>query len=509
MVRRFIAAAILGITLSCLPGGTQAQAPDEEKISLTSEIFNKIDQEKIKRLAIVPKIISRDSAGENPAFVGELGPLADRLATQLRDEIRKVNDEGNFKITIVPDGVVKAALKGAKAGDLYDESVQSKLRKQADAVILLFTNADAKESTSFKDLEIKTEMLDIRVADQTSEVVNRPDTVQLTLSDAAYAGQSFIVRMVNDSKIQPVNFKPMDGIPEEAAFGVGEDWERIQYAQLEPNEQHPLQDSSNPFAFQVVVNGEPREIWFNPKEDNKAYVALNLDEEFSVRLHNHSNMPVLQSLIIDGQNSISQKPDVSQEENHPIKTDYSRHWYIKPAETYVSIDGYLRQWAGKAGANNSKSNRFKVTISTEAEAVKAGIEDKLGLFTVIVYALRNQGYAEYTQPVPEKILVASKGGESFKLGIGAGAQEDKVIDGKVGERGVMLTAMTVYYVTPKQLDDLKSGAGQSGGNTAGGTQTDKPGPAKVEPAKTQTGTTPGKPIVPGLKTKTVGEETPF
>lgn len=508
MVRRFVAAAILSLTLGCLTGVVQAQAPDEEKISLTSEIFNKIDQEKIKRLAIVPKIISRDSAGENPAFIGELGPLADRLATQLRDEIRRVNEEGKFKVTIVPDGVVKAALKGAAAGDLYEESVQSKLRKQADAVILLFANADAKESTSFKDLEIKTEMLDIRKANQTSEVVSRPDTVQLTLSDAAYAGQSFIVRTVNDSKVQAVNFKPMDGVPEEGAFGMGEDWERLQYAQLATSEQHPMQDSSNPFAFQVVVNGEVREVWFNPNEGNKAYVALNLDEEFSVRLHNHSNMPVLQSLIIDGQNSISQKPDLSQEENHPIKTEFSRHWFIKPAETYVPIDGFLRQWAGKAGANNSKSNRFKVTISTEAEAAKAGIEDKLGLFTVIVYALRNQGYAEYSQPVPEKILVASKGAESFKLGIGAGAQEEKVIAGQVGERGVMLTAMTVYYVTPKQLEDLKSGAVQPNGSTAGGPQTGKNGPAKVEPAKNQSGT-PVKPIAPGAKTKTVGEETAF
>jgi len=159
-----------------------------------------------------------------------------------------------------------------------------------------------------------------------------------------------------------------------------------------------------------------------------------------------------------------------------------------------------------------------VTYSNAAEAANAGIEDKFGMMTVIIYALHEDGYVEYTKPVPEKVLVASKGAESFKLGIGAGTKDQKVIEGQTGKRGVMLTSMTVYYVTPSQLAELQQGGSATDEPSGTTTQTTSTEPVTIEPAKTppktgtgqgQTGQAPPKQIAPPVKPKTAGEQEKF
>lgn len=481
MLRRSFLAVLIAAT-ACLPIGAQTK---DKQISITGEIFTQIQKRNIKRLAICPRIISRDKSGENPAFIGDLGPLSERLASQVRDEIKRVNEQGGYNVEIVPDGAVRSALKGVKASDLYEESVQSKLRELTDAIILMYDNSEGSGDPA--NLQIQTEMLDVRKQNKTDEVINRSDTAQLSLSDAAYAGQSFIVRTVRDNLIKPASFKPTEGLTEESAFGVGVEWERIHYAQLEKSEQHPLQDQSNPFAFQIVVNGEPREVWFNPKEGNKAYVALDLDEEFTVHLNNHSGKTVLQSLLVDGVNSISQNPDIKQEKHHPLETAFARHWITKPVESYYPIEGYLREWSGKTGKSTSNSNRFKVILAVDSEAANAGIDDRFGLITVITYALRNDGYAEYTGKVPET-LIASKGFDGFKIGIGAGVQAAKEVEGQTGERGVMLTAMTINYVDSKTLAKLKEGGTGEETTTTTTTTTGNniPDPVNKAPGKSKT-----------------------
>ncbi|MDB5338524.1 MAG: hypothetical protein JWN70_4143 [Planctomycetaceae bacterium] len=500
MLRRYLSLALI-VGASCLPMTVSAQSAGSS-VSTTGEILNQIQKLKIKRLAICPRIITRDKDGSNPTFVGPLGPLAERLAVQLRDEV--ASKSARFNVQIVPDGAVRTALNGVKAGDLYDEAVQSKLRQKTDAIIFLYDNS--QEAGSSDEVKIQTEMLDVRQANETTEVVNKTDTAPLSLSDAAYAGQSFVVRAVSDNHIKSVSFKTTPELPEEAAFGVGVDWERVQYAQLIKKDQHPLQeaDADNPFKFQVVVGGQPREIWFNPKEGNKAYVALDMDEEFTVQLHNHSTLPVMQALLIDGVNSISQNADIRQEKHHPLETVFARHWITKPVESYYPIDGYLREWNGKVGKAVSKSNRFKVTLASDAEATNAGIDDRFGLLTVIVYAMRDKEYyAEYTGDIPKNLVASRAGGQGFKWGIGAGVQGDTQVEGQTGERGLMLTAMTINYVDSARLQQLKS-------ENPDGT-TDGKGDGKDGKDAGKENNDNGKPPIPGTskKSKVVGEETPF
>ncbi len=491
MLRRYLSLALV-VGASCLPLTVSAQSAGNS-VSTTGEILNQIQKLKIKRLAICPRIITRDKDGSNPTFVGPLGPLAERLAVQLRDEV--ASKSAKYNVQIVPDGAVRAALNGVKPGDLYDESVQNKLRQKADAIIFLYDNS--QESGSSDQIRIQTEMLDVRQANETTEVVNKTDSALKSLSDAAYAGESFVVRAVSDNRIKSVSFKSTPDLPEEAAFGVGVEWERVQYAQLIKNDQHPLQAADNPFKFQVVVGGQPREIWFNPKEGNKAYVALDMDEEFTIQLHNHSTLPVMQALLIDGVNSISQNADIRQEKHHPLETVFARHWITKPVESYYPIEGYLREWNGKVGKGVSKSNRFKVTLASDAEATNAGIDDRFGLLTVIVYAMRDKEYyAEYTGDLPKNLVAARAGGQGFKWGIGAGVQGDTNVEGQTGERGLMLTSMTLNYVDSTRLAQLKS---------------DNPNPDPNPNPNPNPNTTPNKPPVVGtpVKPKTAGEETPF
>ncbi len=482
MLRRFGIAALIA-AVSCLPVGAQT---NEKPVSVTGEIFTKIQKLQIKRLAVCPRIISRDQNGENPTFKTDLGPLGARLATQVRDQIRQVNDEGNYKVEIVPDGAIREALSGVSAADLYQDEVQSKLRKRTDAIVLLYDNTQAESEGG--ELQIQTDVLDVRKG-EADELVSRNDSTQLSLSDAAYAGQSFTVRTASDNII-----KPISSVPAEYAFGVGLDWERYYYTKLAKDEPHPLQEKSNPFAFQISANDEPREIWINPK-DGKAYVALNFDEQFTVSLKNGSKRTVLQSLIIDGVNSISQKTDGTLAKQHPMETEYSRHWYTKPTDLSYPIAGYLRDWQGKAGTNKSNTERFKVGLKVDSVAQTEGISDHFGLITVIVYALRMDGYEEFTgDPPAEVVKVAAKDASGFELGIGAGLQEQKDVEGQTGERGVMLTAMTVNYVTSKQLQALKDGTdggdNKKESDTIPDTEKDKPGKA-------------------GATSKTVGEDKQF
>ncbi len=464
MLRRYFAMTLMGL-IGSLGSAVQAQKlgigvdavtpkPDLSA-SVVADIFAQLQKRKIKRLAICPRVISRDKAGENAAFVGDLGPLAESYATNLREAISRFNEDGDYQIQIVPDAAIRAALRGVRASELYDDAVLSKVRTRADALLLLYDRTP--EAGFAKDVQIQAEMNDIRQEGQTDEAVNRSFTTALSLSDAAYAGRSFVVRKIGDDKVQPVGLRPARDVPQEAAFGVGLDWERIQYAQLQEGDRHPLHDASNPFAFQIVVGGQPREIWFDPQSGNKAYVGLDLEEEFEVRLNNHSSKPVLQALLIDGVNSISMKPDVRQERQHPLQTDFSRHWFIKPAKTHYSIEGYLQYWRGKVGKAASKSTHFKVTQTIDADPTKAEIDSRNGLLTVIVYALRNDGYVEYTEGLPATFSVNSRGGpRGFKFGIGPDQQTERTTQGQAGERGLMLSAMTVHYVESRRLKELKN-----------------------------------------------------
>ena len=119
----------------------------------------------------------------------------------------------------------------------------------------------------------------------------------------------------------------------------------------------------SPFAIEIIVNQNGREVARTPEVDtkNRAFVPLHRGEEYSVRLHNSAPFDAGVTLQVDGVNMFVDATDISPDARIIVRSGKSvvvPGWYI----------------------NNEKSKAFEIGDYSESVAKRVG--QSLGIGTV-------------------------------------------------------------------------------------------------------------------------------
>jgi hypothetical protein len=126
----------------------------------------------------------------------------------------------------------------------------------------------------------------------------------------------------------------------------------------------------------------------------------------------------------------------------------SRHWFIAKGSGPKEMAGWYNiDW------NRGETqffNRFRIVDSAESVAASKDFEENIGMITAIFYTVGMDNI-----PVARK-RTRSLGKSMF--GTGEGERVDQVLE-KVqrSKRGIILAAMTYYYRSREEIQDLQSG----------------------------------------------------
>jgi hypothetical protein len=249
------------------------------------------------------------------------------------------------------------------------------------------------------------------------------------------------------------------------AMGVGPEWERIQYGNLQQVKAaveaagqvypHPLENPDVPYGIQLIVNGQrtvPERIC------DKLYVAIDpaagppgQGPDIGIRMFNRCGYPVFMGVYIDGVNMINQQREL------PIMTPSRRHWSVRDG-----YDSVLRNWYHLELGRTELRSQFVLVDAPQGVAAQQGlpaggenyvafgdrIDDRLGMITCMVYTHGWQGVDANPNPPQQR------GGGRYAFG--SGLTEEIQVRWDAGERGILLAAMTLHYRTPDELDQIRS-----------------------------------------------------
>ncbi|QGJ70690.1 Hypothetical protein PBC10988_23880 [Planctomycetales bacterium 10988] len=422
---------IVGLLAATLLGTTGPAAQDA---------IDQIVQGQYQSVAVCPRIVWRAKTEEE--LNGAPGPNGIVWVNEVYDHLREAS-AGDFagKFSVKSQRLVDAAFRDRTLDDLYDPRFLQEFGKsyQVDAIVIVNGAVEPGRPDSWR---VFTEVFGTKTLDSARPTYQ---TIEKTLSQAAYAGESFEVRRwVPDPAtgatkiVATVDLE----VPEPHAFGQGEQYEKLQYKNLNPEALHPLNNRQCPFGFELRVAGQARTT--EPFEKD-LYVELNPGEEYAVRFWNKSDRPVFFAIYIDGMNSIGK------EHEQPFETPTARTWYVPP-------DGDLREINGWYTINRSGqkyfSERFTITPASESVAGGGGFSDNLGMVTVIAYT-----YDMDDIPKAPDLEKVARRGISPTFGTGAGSREDRELtfDPNAKKKGIMLASMTVHYRTRQQLDEMRYG----------------------------------------------------
>src|SRR5690606_18634874 len=124
----------------------------------------------------------------------------------------------------------------------------------------------------------------------------------------------------------------------------------------------------------------------------------------------------------------------------------------------------LRNWYHIDRAQGlSQQSKFHLVDAPQAVAAQRGlpaggenfvafgdrIDDRLGMITCMVYTFGWEGVD--ANPNPPKTM-----GLKGQFAFGEGGRENTQIRWDLGERGILLAAMTLHYRTPDELDQIRS-----------------------------------------------------
>lgn len=411
----------------------QSGVPD---LSLVAEqLQHPLAENNYRRVGVLPRFIVRQGTEEK--LGGSIGPQGDLLAEQLGKQLLR-SAQGKYRV--IDDRQMRAAFAGMSIDDLSKrESLVAAAQKVGgmDALVV-GTVSDLRQKgpeESRPELNIEARLIDIR---DSSAVADAQSTHWLTLSDAAYMGESWELRRWTPGGIVNVGLDAKKFINDYGPFASGPVSEEFQYTAILRNRPHPLLDSECPYRMSIFVDGQQRPLI--PVKD-RLYVALEPGDVYQIRVESRSPRPAYLSLFVDGINILGKTRE------HPST---SKFWRLAA--------GQKAQFAGwtTGGGGQYKQEEFMIAPADSTVAAEQGFGQQLGMITGVFYTFGLEGLPEPPPPAQfadDNTLGASMPGA---YGTGAGRQTVLRLEEQSGpERGIILAAMTVHYAPSAEIDLLK------------------------------------------------------
>ncbi|MES2788626.1 MAG: hypothetical protein V4719_03320 [Planctomycetota bacterium] len=424
-----LAGLLLALPL-LISGTTVAETPEATAVPVSpaEKIVQTILDKGYKRIAVLPRVVSRTTGDENRVTgKNTVGALSLAWPDELYSALIDAALASNGKFVVVTDQQVLQALNDKKSDDVGSEEMWKVIREK--------TGADFLASIDVTDpgaIEGKTGATEIKRVvngvdlNNNSAVGRISQMYKKSLSDGAYAGESFIVREWRGNRLEAT------GLRGGKLFDVGGAAEKEQYANLVPQE-HPLLRSDYPYGISIEVNGKPRAAKII---DGQFVVPLDFGEEYVVRVWNHGKREVFMGLYIDGVNTIGA------EREKPEVTPTNRNWFLKPDPESRKISGWQ-----KVDPKTRQATYEKFVIVGAEDAVAHatphpggdGFGDSLGLVTAMFYTYG-------TDDIPKSKGVAQITHDT--IGTGRGKKEVGGVSGfdpNAKQKGLLLSGMTIYY----------------------------------------------------------------
>jgi len=420
------------------PDDKSHKKPDDK-----SDIVKGLVEGGHKRVAVIPAVLTQYSDSDQPTTAGPLGPLSKSYTGELRDYLAASSDEGKKYEVIPPRSIVGwMRSRGFGPEDLNNRVKLRQISEDLNADALVVVKQEVP-SVFGDDRPTKVELYSETI-DPSDNRRTRPLKLvdDLTLSKAAFQGQSWELRRWNGDRLESVGID----LPDPEPFGVGPAWEKKQYVSLRSGPMHPQLVPDCPYRVSIEVNGKPRAPQpLNSRPGAPLLVELNEGEVYRVILENRSQKPALCALYIDGANSID-KVVVE-----PSQLGIGQHWRLAPLGKYnvvgfctVDADGY-QHYA-----------EFTIARRQEAVAQGASFEPNIGMITAIFYTDGMDGI----EPVPERLT--PRGPDALPraaFGTVGGRRGEAQLKMVHARRGLMLAAMTFYYRSGEQVASLLDGEG--------------------------------------------------
>lgn len=431
----------------------------------TDQLARSIVENGHRRVGVVPLVITRTPDGETTAS-STLGPRAATKARDLYEGLIAASKKGPYsgKFAVIPERTMYNALRNVTVEQLADPNVMKAVHEQtgADAVVTSTYEGPDVRKVDFEDepnptpgnggtgSEGKTEgealtgTLSHDLTDENGNATAHEEELdKWNLFTAAYGnGESWeLVRWEGDTLTSRIGIEPLD---------LREGWEHRFYQrtrelrdQKEGNGlSHPYLVDDFPYALKIEVGGEVR----TPRQIGEDFVvALNPDEEYKILLANRTDKDVYVALFVDGVCTIDKR--IAEPQNLPVR----QHWWLPKNSGDRRIQGWqtIPRDARNRPLGTPSYTTFQVVDAERSVARGAGFDQQIGMITAIFYTVGMPAVGSSARSL-----------NPSKVGTGEGQRVEKALKwGSSEKRGVMLAAVTCYYRSDAELQELESGQG--------------------------------------------------
>lgn len=409
-----------------------------------------------RRIAIYPELLQQTKAGELKH------PFAAQQSVEEMDRVRsRIEASSNESLEILETRALEHAFDSVDfhANDVTDQDKVDAVLKQTGCDALVYGVGESTRSATAK-IRLNYMISSARISPSRTNADsehpgNAPSdealptdqltaTLQVshTLSDLAFSGLSFEARRWVDGQMTYPGFR--NDLMLEARkmlAGIGEGHESFQAGFLRDDLTHPLASPDFPFQILIKVTGAQGIETTRPLQaiGGEFYLPVSDGEQIATYFQNRTSKDVLLGLYIDGENS---RGKVYQ---HPRQTRTEGHWWLK-ANTVTRVRGWAIADAVQDEPGKLKSNLSSFVVrreSTPRGDRMAG--DPHGSIVAIFYTNGTEGI-----DVPPPVV-------TMGVDIEAGDPEPAILRTRPGSKGLMLAAVTIFYRTHEELDDLRQG----------------------------------------------------
>ena len=400
--------------------------PESAARKLAAEIVEK----GYAKVGIMPRFKSRVPGGED-TLGGSIGPQADKFAEDLQDDLANLADN-RFKV--IDGGRIKKAFGSLTIEDLNNQSLLAKVAKDVgglDALIVgsVLDERDPSGKTNLASLDTRCRLIDVRDG---SVAGTAKESVKVTLSEAAYMGESWELRRWTSDGLTNVGLDLPAGEAPEIAFGTGPVYETDQYAMIRRPTAHPLLDPTFPFPTEIIVDGEARK---PVQVGDQLYVALDPGDIYQIAMKNDAPRNVYTAVFVDGINVLGKERE---------SPSSCRHWDFA-AGNKARFKGWVSGDGGKF-----IEEEFMITEADATVGAGQGFSEKLGVITVVFYTV---GMKDVPAAPKSKAMIV---GGTFGTGTSKKTRELN-LDMKARELpGPILATVTLHYATSAQIKKLEA-----------------------------------------------------
>lgn len=420
-----------------------------------------------KVIALLPKAIVMKKDGtmdtDGDKSTGKLGPRTDRYVVDMYKALSKAMKERGGKVLRPSQTRAKILSTDFDATDILDDDKMAELTKalNVDAVVYLEYDKDrdtqkyvGPKNSLDEELRIgvnKVDVLNLAYVDKdANEGQSGEMQTKVSLSTAAYSGDSWWIREWKGDKLVSREGAIANVAEKESQIGTGQEWEQVQFQYLnEKKATHPSFETGFPYPISFRVKNkatgeeETREI---ERFGNEAVLPLDDGEVFSVVIDNKTKRKVRIALILDG------VCNIDGHENDDFDSPIMRYPHeFEQNQVYDFDPGKwsLRHWVSSQSGQLKDVGLFRAKTLDDPSKIGTTLLGNVGMITVVFFSAGNEGF-EKPELDPDEIP------DPTRSGFGASNAPDLFVEmqkidpkltrtGKAGKIGPIMAAATFYY----------------------------------------------------------------